>query len=659
MKRYITTAIDYVNSLPHIGTAYEKIGADVLCRFYRLLGDDVVLHMGNDEHSVNVLKSAVAMGLKPKAYCDEMRPKFENVWKSLHIHYDQFIQTSEPRHADTVAKLFVKIHAAGDIYPRDYEGWYCESCEAFYTEKDLVNGECPNHKSKPKWLKEKNYFFKLSKYRDFLLEHIQKNPQFILPAKRRNEIVSLLKQGLEDISVSRSSFEWGIPLPIEKTHVVYVWFDALINYLTGADYLDESQKFKSLWPANLHIIGKDITRFHCVIWPAMLKSAGVELPQTILGHGFVSLKGQKMSKSLGNVVTPLDILNRYPDFGADALRYHLMRGSSFGDDGDFTWDDFILRYNSDLANGIGNLVSRTLGMVWRYQQGKVSPHQYPKVEQDLLQSAAQVFDEVKTFLDPIKSGDVQTHFAIEKIWAYISKIDQYIDIKQPWTLAKDPSKAQELSLVMTTLVEAIRLVAILVSPLIPAAAQKIWSAFGFEISSSFQTLRADQLLNVPFVKNDFQLPQEKLMIFPRIETKTEDSAAAAPDTATPSKQPATVPPPAQVNDPSATGLITFDEFGKVKLKVARVLSAEKVEKADKLLKLQIELGDQTRQIVAGVAEHYTPEQITGKNIIVVTNLKPAKIRGVESHGMLLAAKKDGKLTLVTVADDIASGADVG
>lgn len=642
MKRYITTAIDYVNSLPHIGTAYEKIGADVLSRFFRLLGDEVILHMGNDEHSVNVLKSAVALGLPPKVYCDQMRPKFEHVWHALGIKYEQFIQTSEPRHYRTVSKLFEKIHANGDIYLRDYEGWYCESCEAFYTEKDLVDGLCPNHRARPKWLKEKNYYFRLSKYRDFLLGHIGENPQFILPAKRRNEILSLLRQGIEDISVSRSSFEWGIPLPIEKSHVVYVWFDALINYITGVEYFEESKKFKTWWPANIHIIGKDITRFHCVIWPAMLKSAGVELPKTILGHGFVYLKGEKMSKTLGNVVTPLDILDRYPDFGADALRYSLMRGSSFGDDGDFSWDEFIQRYNADLANGIGNLVSRTLGMVWRYQAGVVQAQKLPAGETKLLQDAQDIFAEVKKFMDPWQSGDVQGHFAIERIWSYISRLDQYIDVRQPWTLAKDPTKKQELSVVMTALVEAVRLVTILVSPFIPAAAEKIWQAFGFDRHCAFADIRFDDLKKIPFVKKDEQLAQEKLMVFPRIE--------AAKKMDVPEKD-ASVPSPAT--------LITFDEFGKVKLRVAKVLAAEKVEKADKLLKLQIELGDERRQIVAGVAEHYTPEQILGKNIVVVANLKPAKIRGIESQGMLLAAKKDGKLTLVTVADDIPSGADVG
>ncbi|MBF0106956.1 MAG: methionine--tRNA ligase, partial [Deltaproteobacteria bacterium] len=317
MKKYITTAIDYVNSVPHIGTAYEKIGADVLARFYKLQGHEVVFQMGNDEHSANVQKAAIKKGLDPQVYCDEMRVKFEEAWRLLDISYDQFIQTTEPRHHRSVSRLFEMINAAGDIYPRDYEGWYCESCEAFYTDKDLVEGHCPHHKEKPAWLKEQNYFFKLSKYADFLLNHIETHPHFILPAKRKNEIVQFIKHGLEDISVSRSSFNWGIPLPIKQDHVIYVWFDALINYITGVGFGEDEARFKDVWQNVLHIIGKDITRFHCVIWPAMLKSAGLPLPDMILGHGFFSLKGEKMSKTLGNVVTPMDILKVYPAFGSD------------------------------------------------------------------------------------------------------------------------------------------------------------------------------------------------------------------------------------------------------------------------------------------------------------------------------------------------------
>ncbi|MBI4223523.1 MAG: methionine--tRNA ligase, partial [Deltaproteobacteria bacterium] len=362
-KFYLTTAIDYVNNLPHVGTAYEKIGADVLARFTRLQGFQVYFQIGSDEHSANVFKAAQKAGLDPKTYCNRMRKTYEEIWKKLNISYDGFVQTIDPQHAKGVQKLFQTIYDNGDIDKKPYEGWYCESCEAFYTEKDLANGLCPNHQSKPKWLEEENYFFQLSKYQDRLLEHIHNHPEFILPAVRRNEILRVIEGGLKDISVSRSTVTWGIPVPFDKKHVVYVWFDALINYMTGVGFGGRPAAFKKWWPADCHIIGKDITRFHCVIWPAMLMSAGLPLPKCVFGHGFVYLKGEKMSKTLGNVITPMDIADVY---GADALRYYLLRTSSFGADGDFTWEDFIRRYNGDLANGLGNLVSRTATMVEQF-----------------------------------------------------------------------------------------------------------------------------------------------------------------------------------------------------------------------------------------------------------------------------------------------------
>lgn len=517
-QRYLTCAIDYVNSVPHIGTAYEKIGADILARFFRLMGDDVLLQLGNDEHSANVLKSAQEKGLDPKVYCDEMRPKFEDAWKGLNVSFDQFIQTSEPRHAEAVAELFKRINDNGDIYKKAYEGWYCESCEAFYTEKDLEDGVCPQHKKKPTWISEENYFFRLSNYRDFLLHHIEANPDFIKPAKRKNEIVAFLEQGLDDISVSRSSFNWGIPLPIQEDHVIYVWFDALINYLTGVGFPADEAKLNHWWPAQVHFIGKDITRFHCIIWPAMLKSAGVELPKTIFGHGFVYLKGEKMSKSLGNVVTPLDVLNEYPDFGADALRFYLARSSSFGDDGDFTWEDFIARYNADLANGLGNLVSRTLGMVGRYQEGAVQPVTLGDDEKALLAKADTIFKGVHEDLDPFQGDDIEFHKALEKIWSLITAVDQYIDQKQPWVLSKE-GKSDELSVVLTTLVEAIRLVAILVLPFIPNSVAKIWQGLGFEEVEPLSNVRFNDLMAVPFVREPHTLATKKLQLFPRIENK--------------------------------------------------------------------------------------------------------------------------------------------
>jgi methionyl-tRNA synthetase len=362
-------------------------------------GYEVHFQMGNDEHSVNVKKAADERGIAPKTYCDQMRHEFERIWKELSISYDGFIQTSDPRHEDGVKKLFSVITEKGDIYKSHYEGWYCESCEAFLTEKDLVEGQCPSHKTKPKWLEEENYFFALSKYRDRLLEYINAHPEFIVPETRRNEIISLLKEGLEDISVSRASFPWGIPLPHDPTHVVYVWFDALMNYITAIGYGWDEGQFQKWWPADIHVIGKDITRFHCVIWPAMLMSAGLALPKTVFGHGFISLKGEKMSKTLGNVVMPLDIVKIY---GADPLRYYLLREGGFGRDGDFTWENFIKRYNGDLANGLGNLVSRTVGMALRYQEGKVdlpNPTCVGKREEALQELVTSSISKIRSFLE--------------------------------------------------------------------------------------------------------------------------------------------------------------------------------------------------------------------------------------------------------------------
>ncbi|MFH1874407.1 MAG: methionine--tRNA ligase [Pseudomonadota bacterium] len=633
---YITTAIDYVNSLPHIGTAYEKIGADVLARFKRLDGYQVLFQMGNDEHSVNVKKAADKAGIHPKKYCDQMLLEFEKIWQELNISYDGFIQTSDPHHEQGVQKLFAIIADKGDIYSAHYEGWYCESCEAFLTDKDLVEGKCPNHKSKPKWLQEENYFFALSKYRDRLLKHIQDNPEFIQPEVRRNEVLSLLNQGLDDISVSRASFPWGIPLPNDPSHVVYVWFDALINYITAIGYGWDEKKFKKWWPAQVHVIGKDITRFHCVIWPAMLLSAGLKLPKTIFAHGFVSLRGEKMSKTLGNVVTPLDVCEKY---GADPLRYYLLREGAFGRDSDFTWENFIRRYNGDLANELGNLVSRTIGMARRYFEGKVSLPAEKLIgerELELKTEMVSLLPKLRQYLDYSK-GEVNFHHALALLWEAMAKADRYISDLKPWALAKE-KKLDQVNCILYHLLESLRILTILLQAFIPQTAEKIWQLLGLDFLGELAQQDFTKIEKWGGIKSEVFV-KETTALFPRIEEKESEEKGKKMES-------------------NFMEQIEITDFAKVDLRVAEVVQAEKVEGADKLLKLKINLGQEERQIVAGIAQHYSPEEMVGKKVVVVANLKPAKLRGIESQGMLLAASDAETISVLTPVKDVKIGSKV-
>jgi len=471
-KFFLTTAIDYVNNVPHLGTAYEKVAADAIARFRRLLGQDTYFLMGNDEHSANVEREAVAQGMTPQVYCDKMAETFESIWKKLNISYDGFIRTTEPRHARAVQKLFTKIYEQGDIYTGTYEGWYCLSCEAFYTEKDLVEEKCPVHKAKPKWISEKNHFFRLSKYQDRLLRHIEEHPEFIVPEIRRNEILNVIKSGLEDVSVSRSSFRWGIPLPIDTSQTIYVWFDALINYISAIGYGDDIPLFSKYWPADLHIIGKDITRFHCVLWPAMLMSAGLVLPRTVLGHGFVSFKGERMSKSLGNMVNPLDVADK---FGADPLRYYLLREVPLDRDGDFSWELFIDRYNADLANDLGNLLSRTLAMLVKYNGGRIEDVLINGEKLGELKAVAE--NCISEYVEFMKSHEID--MAVQSTWRLIKRANQFIEETAPWQLAKDPSKRETLLSVLNGLLECIRIISVLLVPIMPDKAGEMWKSAGF------------------------------------------------------------------------------------------------------------------------------------------------------------------------------------
>jgi len=465
-KFYITCAIDYVNSVPHLGTAYEKIAADAIARYRRMAGDDVYFLMGNDEHSLNVQRAAQAQGMDPKAYTDQMAGKFETVWKRLDLSYDVFIRTTEPRHHRSVQAVFSAIQEKGDIYKGKYEGFYCVSCESFKQEKDLVDGNCPIHHTKPDWISEENYFFRLSAYQERLLEHFRDNPTFLIPESRRNEVLKVIEGGLEDISVSRPGSGWGVPLPIDPSQRVYVWFDALINYITAVGYGDpaEAETFSRWWPADLHVIGKDITRFHCVIWPAMLMSAGIPLPKQVLGHGWVTFKGEKLSKSLGNIVDPLEIVEK---FGADPLRYYLLKEVPLDRDGDFTWDLFVERYNTELANDLGNLVSRTVTMAVKYFDG-ILPMPKPGEGAELQAAAEETVASHRAAFDRLA-----VHEAIAAVRALLRRANQYIEETAPFKLAKDPALRGELAAVLNALLESVRLSALLFTPVMPGLCGQI------------------------------------------------------------------------------------------------------------------------------------------------------------------------------------------
>jgi methionyl-tRNA synthetase len=637
---FLTTAIDYVNSKPHLGTAYEKVCADVIARYKRLCGLETRFLMGNDEHSQNVYKQAVEQGLDPVAYCDQMEQEFRRTWARLDISFDDFIRTTQPRHKAGVTELVRRVHDAGDIYEGVYEGWYCVSCEEFKQEKDLVNGCCPLHPTlKPEWIREKNYFFRLSKYQQPLLDHFAKHPEFLEPEMRRNEILRLIEGGLIDISVSRAGQSWGIPLPFDPSSVVYVWFDALINYASAVGLGGDAAMLEKWWPANLHVIGKDITRFHAVIWPAMLMSAKLPLPGQIFGHGFMTLNGQRMSKTLGTIVDPIVAADRV---GHDPLRLYLVKEIVFGSDGDFAWERYDERYNADLANNLGNLVSRVTAMAGRYRRGSLTP--VASTNDQLARVGEQAVKDYRRAMDRFA-----LHEGAAAAFRVIDATNEFIAATSPWTLAKNPASADRLTQVLFDAAEAVRLAAVLLEPVMPSSSREILRRVG-SLAEGLNFDRDGRWRN----EGARTLLQEG-PLWPRKETTIVSDNPLPPDAPAPGAHPAPSPqPPAPGSD-----RITIDDFMKVELRVAKVLTAEKVEKSKKLLKLTVDAGSEHRTLVAGIAEAYEPESLVGKTVVIVFNLKPAKLMGIESNGMVLAASPEGgKPEVVTFAEPPAPGTRV-
>jgi methionyl-tRNA synthetase len=647
-RYFLTTAIDYVNSRPHLGTAYEKVCADVIARYKRLAGFDTRFLMGNDEHSQNVYRSAVEQGLDPLAYCNRMEEEFTNTWRHLDVSFDDFIRTTEPRHKAGVTELARRIYDAGDIYEGLYEGWFCVGCEAFKQEKDLVDGKCPLHPTTtPQWIKEKNYFFRLSKYQRPLLDHFAAHPEFLVPDVRRNEILRLIEGGLEDISVSRAGQPWGIPLPFDPTSVAYVWFDALINYASAVGLGGDSTLFERWWPADLHVIGKDITRFHAVIWPAMLLSANLPLPRQIFGHGFMTLGGQRMSKSLGTIVDPIEAADRR---GIDPLRLYLVKEIPFGGDGDFDWHRYEERYNADLANNLGNLVSRLTAMAGRYRGGTLRPT--GAASDQLVRLGEQLMTDYRRAMDGF-----MLHEGAAAAFRLLDATNEFIAATAPWTLAKHASNDARLTQVLFDGAEAIRLAAVMLTPIMPRSAREILRRVG---SSQDITLERDGRWHAD---GERVLLQEG-PLWPRKETALTDNRTPEsqphPDAGAPASAPiAQVAPAAPIASAPASDRIGIEDFMKVELRVAKVLTAERVEKSKKLLKLSVDVGSEQRTLVAGIAEAYEPESLVGKSVVIVFNLKPAKLMGIESNGMVLAASPDGgKPEVVTFEHPPAPGTRV-
>ena len=639
---YITTPIYYPSDNLHIGHAYCTTIADCVARYHRAKGEAVYFVTGTDEHGQKIQRRAIEKGVTPQKFVDDIVEGIHKLWAAMNVSHDDFIRTTEQRHHEVVQYIFEKIYQQGDIYKSAYKGLYCTPCEAFWLERQLVDGKCPDCGRAVESAEEESYFFKLAKYQERLVDYIETHPEFIRPVTRRNEVMNFIKQGLEDLCVSRTTFDWGVKVPFDDRHVVYVWFDALSNYVSALGYPnDKDGLFAKYWPADVHLVGKEITRFHCIIWPCILMALDLPLPKQVYGHGWLLFGDDKMSKSKGNVVDPYVLIEKY---GCDALRYFLCREIQLGQDGNFSEEALINRINADLANDLGNLLHRTLNMIEKFNGGVVYGRgDATELDETLCDLTKKTVANYKTCMDKMDIND-----ALKDVWALISRANKYIDETGPWALAKREDGRSRLNTVLYNLAEVLRIVAVLIQPVMPQTAPKIWQQLGVA-GDVANLLMADSWDGIPAGTRISTAEA----LFPRIETESKLSSAKAVKPQSKEELSSNQVIKSAVDNSerrTQDSELTIDEFFKMELRVAQVLTAEKVIKADKLLKLTVDLGSEQRTVISGIAQYYTAEELVGRKVVLVANLKPAKIRGVLSHGMVLAAATDDKLEVVAAPD---------